>query len=70
MGNWFRGLDRGLVIFGLAVAFLSGAGLDETLRRLRGERWMLLLVAGAAVLAMPLVLNIVVGIVYYAAFRK
>jgi hypothetical protein len=28
-GNWFRGIDRGLVVFGLAVAVLAGAGLDR-----------------------------------------
>jgi hypothetical protein len=35
-GGWFRGPDRAFVIFGLAVAILCGAGLDEVLRRPRG----------------------------------
>jgi len=31
-GSWFRGLDRALIIFAFASAFLCGAGLDVLLR--------------------------------------
>lgn len=34
-GNWFRGLDRALIIFAFSMAFLSGAGLEAMLRRAR-----------------------------------
>jgi hypothetical protein len=30
-GNWFRGVDRALIVFGFAVAVLGGAGLDVLL---------------------------------------
>lgn len=32
-GSWYRVVDRALILFGLAVAVLSGAGLEALLRR-------------------------------------
>ena len=35
-GNWFRGLDRALIIFAFSSALLSGAGLEALLRSSEG----------------------------------
>ena len=63
-GNWFRGPDRALIVFGFAIAVLCGAGIDAVLSDGIGavgpdhRRRLTMLVVPAAAVALIAVLNL------------
>jgi len=69
-GNWFRGPDRALIIFGFAVALLCGAGIDTVLPRdtdTAGPGLARRLLLPASVLAIIPALNCVIAHAHGAA---